>query len=881
MSPSPPAVVGPVSECSTQVRVMGQFAGSRVRIYADADPTPIADSVVDWADTFIPVDQSRLAPDQVLRATQQPPGQPESPPSHQGEPVEKAYNAKVAFATPYRCAQALHVRGCCPGAELEVRQAGHTLGQARAGTDEVTIVLAPGEAVTGGSQVEVVQRVRTSSTPVSTFSTNPDKPDPPPRGDDGLPRPRFVEPLEECVGLVTVADIVPGAVLRLRRDGAVVFDAPVGHPIMDIRIEALERGQHFEVEQVFPLCDGLSSPPVAADVVKLTALPPPRIDGPLCATGQKLTIGRLKPGATVILLAGGAEIGRWQAGADSMPVDIALPAGKTLTARQELCGKVSNPSRGRRMTAGGRWFVVEDDTGKDLKAVSFAIHTALVHTGHIVMFSGDKHNPDPAPTDENQCELFDCASLTLRTIDAPTSDVFCSGHAMLEDGRLLVAGGTQTFDTQSPPLHHEHFSGLDHTWTFDPEPKPGKPHWVMRQHMHGGRWYPTLLTLYDGSVLALSGHPEVSDPIRHQNNTMELWFGDGWERLGETDDIDIRTGPVAPGEPAVTGYLYPRIFSGPARDVFSATPVAFEPGETGQIPRASASWSITGGLDWKRNARPPSGAPPGDPWGWYAGYNTPAALLPLRQEADFRFQVLLAGEWGDASSWITDLGTPDTPILRPQWQRLGRRGPGVRPRARLNGHLVLLPSGQVLLCGGEAEYGKDAQAVGEPELLTRKNGDWEWEEGPCAAASVPRCYHSTALLMPDGRVFTGGGNRNGERGGVETRHLQLEIYEPWYVCRPRPRLLNVPARIRYGQTLKVDVRGPGPIARLVLIRCGSTTHSFNSDQRSIELIADQVDPGRYAATVPASIVAVPGHYLLFARTEELVPSKGVFIHIGR
>jgi hypothetical protein len=109
----------------------------------------------------------------------------------------------------------------------------------------------------------------------------------------------------------------------------------------------------------------------------------------------------------------------------------------------------------------------------------------------------------------------------------------------------------------------------------------------------------------------------------------------------------------------------------------------------------------------------------------------------------------------------------------------------------------------------------------------------------------------------------------------------VEVYEPWYVCRPRPRIVGAPGAVRSGARLVVDVRGPGRISRLALVRCGSATHAFNPDQRYVGLRAEEVAPGRHLARVPAPAVAVPGYHLLFAVTEEGVPSAGVFVRVDR
>jgi hypothetical protein len=77
----------------------------------------------------------------------------------------------------------------------------------------------------------------------------------------------------------------------------------------------------------------------------------------------------------------------------------------------------------------------------------------------------------------------------------------------------------------------------------------------------------------------------------------------------------------------------------------------------------------------------------------------------------------------------------------------------------------------------------------------------------------------------------------------------------------------------------IDVRGPGPIARLALLRCGSSTHGYDHDQRYIGMIARPLSEGRYISVVPSSTVVIPGFYMLFACTDRDVPSIGVFIQV--
>jgi hypothetical protein len=134
-------------------------------------------------------------------------------------------------------------------------------------------------------------------------------------------------------------------------------------------------------------------------------------------------------------------------------------------------------------------------------------------------------------------------------------------------------------------------------------------------------------------------------------------------------------------------------------------------------------------------------------------------------------------------------------------------------------------------------------------------------------------------IHADGRVFVAGSNKNAEPGFADRRREEVEIYAPWYCCHYRPRIVAAPRELDTGQQLSMEVRG-GEVERLVLIRAGSSTHSFNSDERHISLIARKGDDeGSYWAPIPKRPVTVPGWYLAFAVTAAEVPSEGVWVKV--
>ena len=63
------------------------------------------------------------------------------------------------------------------------------------------------------------------------------------------------------------------------------------------------------------------------------------------------------------------------------------------------------------------------------------------------------------------------------------------------------------------------------------------------------------------------------------------------------------------------------------------------------------------------------------------------------------------------------------------------------------------------------------------EIWNPVSGQWKLD----ASAAEPRTYHSSAVLMRDGRVFVGGG---GFCGGCGVNHQNAEMYSPPYLFNP-------------------------------------------------------------------------------------------------
>jgi hypothetical protein len=135
--------------------------------------------------------------------------------------------------------------------------------------------------------------------------------------------------------------------------------------------------------------------------------------------------------------------------------------------------------------------------------------------------------------------------------------------------------------------------------------------------------------------------------------------------------------------------------------------------------------------------------------------------------------------------------------------------------------------------------------------------------------TVYRGYHSTALLLPDGRVLSAGGEQTG---------ASAEIYSPPYLFKgARPTITSGPSSVRYGQVFSVATPDAANISQVTWIRLGSVTHSFNQNQRLNHLQFAQATGADI--TAPATNLAPPGHYMLFLVNSNGVPSVAKIIQI--
>ena len=455
-----------------------------------------------------------------------------------------------------------------------------------------------------------------------------------------------------------------------------------------------------------------------------------------------------------------------------------------------------------------------------------------------------------------------------------------------------------------------------------------------RTHGSGGRWYPMLVTLGDRHVVVFAGHPQEED-VRHSNYSVEV-FDPGASPSGAF--VPVGDEPQAAIQAIARlrfPEVYPRAHLLPNGRVFVAcladgNSYSWDPYRRSPPPEQA----------WQLIAPFRAGNATVDPDIWSTtyfdngalGYNRSffswsSVLLPLLPEEGYNARVLMVGR---AQPYVIDLGRRNDPWPpQTQWEPTAPRNaseplfmPSLhRPVPLPNDHPgdgrgdtiaanhrgmrqqclpVLMPDATVLVVGGSTTspsdspgYGFDAVALPEvytpgpsreepapttPETQGRPEtqGSWRTLHTP---ARVPRVYHGVALLLPDGRVWTAGSNALAN-GQIGDRELRMEVFEPWYFDRTRPEIGSTPVGVRHGQPFDVTLLG-GNVLRVALIRVGSVTHSFNSDQRYVGLRFEQVVTNELRIFAPPDAwVAPPGYYLLFVIDSAGVPSIGRFLRVS-
>ncbi|WP_053660495.1 galactose oxidase-like domain-containing protein [Streptomyces sp. MMG1121] len=471
-----------------------------------------------------------------------------------------------------------------------------------------------------------------------------------------------------------------------------------------------------------------------------------------------------------------------------------------------------------------------------------SMHSVVLNNGKVLLIAGSGNSEDAFNAGTFTSAVYDPANGTYKVIPTP-KDMFCAGHVQLQDGRVLVLSGNQAY----PDPNGTHgYEGFKDSYTFDPKTET----YTKTNDLNDGHWYPSATELGDGDVITFGGLREDSTgsvTAERFSSAQNRWLptsqvNQTWSYWGLYPAMIL----MQDGRLFYTGsHVFGNNIPGTGSAVYD-----YDANTITQIP----------GLQ-NKDQRDQSAS----------------VLLPPAQDQ----KVLTVGggniDSNPDANRLTDVidlkqANPSYVAGPPLPQGTVDLGNGPQPETGDQGKMyvsaVLLPDGKVLETGGALH--NRANPVYESSLYDPGTNTFD----PVTADPESRGYHSSAFLLPDGRVMATGDNPG--NGGW---NHNVSVYTPPYLFKgPRPTITSVISQEwKYGDTQRITV--DRPVAKAELIRPAAVTHSSDPNQRFVDLPLS-VDGDNVDLNVTNNPdLAPPGWYMLFAVDANGVPSVAQWVHL--
>ncbi|KAL6969536.1 (methyl)glyoxal oxidase [Sarracenia purpurea var. burkii] len=533
---------------------------------------------------------------------------------------------------------------------------------------------------------------------------------------------------------------------------------------------------------------------------------------------------------------------------------------------------VPEPSTPEMSDDGGNtWVLLHKSVGIS------AMHMQLLHDNTVIIFDRTDFGTSNLSLPAGECRhndavvkvdcsahslLYDVATNTYRPLLVQTN-VWCSSGAVHPDGTLIQTGGYR--------------AGERKIRVFTPCAGSEKCDWVeLPQTLSVRRWYASNHILPDGRVIVVGGRRQPSYEFFPKSSptgppeSYQLPF------LNSTSDRFEENN------------LYPFLHILPDGNLYifaNRKSISFDYINNRIVRQFPA-------IPGEKRNYPSTGS---------------SVLLPLRGQSPAA-EVMICG------------GAPNLAFYKSQTQhiyvgasktcgRLVLTDPEPvwameeMPMGRVMGDMILLPTGDILIINGAsngtAGWENAIEPVLNPVLYTPTQPDPRKRFVLLNPSTIPRMYHSAALLLPDGRILVGGSNPHVKYNFTAVpfpTELSLEAFSPPYMASQnsnlRPTVLSIDTTnntVSYGQqfsiTFTVDNYRQEEIT-VAVIAPPFATHSFLMNQRMIYL--DLVggvqlqSPFQYKVDVispPTRNVAPPGYYMMFV-VHGGIPGECVWIKIN-
>ncbi|KAJ0923457.1 putative galactose oxidase [Helianthus annuus] len=518
---------------------------------------------------------------------------------------------------------------------------------------------------------------------------------------------------------------------------------------------------------------------------------------------------------------------------------------------------------------GGSWTFLQKSIGIS------AMHMQLLPNDRVIIFDRTDFGTSNISLPDGKCREdphervlkrdctahsveYDVVLNTIRPLMVLT-DVWCSSGALTPDGSLVQTGGFN--------------DGERVVRVFDKS--CGKCDWKeIPSGLVNRRWYATNHVLPDGRQIVIGGRRQFNYEFYPKTTSSDKAYSLAF--LVQTND------------PVIENNLYPFVFLNTDGNLFIF----------------ANNRAIL--FDYSRNQvlKTFPEIPGGEPRNYPSTGS--GVLLPMRvvQGKVAVVEVLICGGAPKAAFVNANNGKFDAALKscgrikisdpEPKWVMENM------PSGRVMGDMVLLPNGEVLIINGGSsgtagwELGRNP--VFNP-VIYRSNNAINSRFVVQKPSTIPRMYHSTAILVRDGRVLVGGSNPHTYYNFTNVlfpTELSLEAFSPSYLdpgsSKIRPKIISpvTQTKIQYGKQIVVrfTVQNQVVLNRIsvIMVAPSFNTHSFSMNQRLLVLDGGNTrSVGKLtyevnATTPPSGHIAPPGYYMLFVVHQD-IPSEGIWVVI--
>jgi hypothetical protein len=456
------------------------------------------------------------------------------------------------------------------------------------------------------------------------------------------------------------------------------------------------------------------------------------------------------------------------------------------------------------------------------------VFTAVLPNGKVLIWDsvGDNAAESYPAHDFTRAMVWNPADNTHKRVDLQGTNLFCAGFAHLSDGNILVAGGNA----------NAQLAGTVRTYVFNWQTET----WTRGRDMAGARWYPSVTEMANGEEVIIGGGPATAEVYQTNGVIRQL-----------------------PNFTKYSARIYPFMISRPDTQLG-----LFGPYNPGYTITTAGNAAITGTANRDTITRD------------YGSFST----------FDIGKTLVVGG------GSITEDGVAKRPTrtavildsnkgLVPTVATTGSMSVGRRQH-----NATLLADGSVLVTGGMSSAavngGVDLDAaVTTAERWNPATGQWT----VLSAAARIRQYHSTAALLPDGRVMTGGGGICGACMSAGYLEKNVEYFSPPYLFKKdgsggpaaRPVIATAPAGVGIGTAFTITSPQAATIGKVALVAPADVTHSVDQGQRYIPLKFTVSGTTLTVTGPPTGGVAPPGHYMLFVTDTAGVPSVARMVQVAK